>query len=117
MVDLGVCIEGIRRAIVYGRGILEYKAHPRKTGRDYGRISTEGFLKAMKVIAKSCPLSEHDRKSLLREYESYKKSPWESVALYALSDQDIFRIVNLALDSLKDFVGYEPEEYDKFALE
>lgn len=34
MVDLGVCIEGIRRALVHGRNMIRYKRHPRKTGRD-----------------------------------------------------------------------------------
>ena len=117
MVDLGVCIEGIRRAIVYGRGILEYREHPRKVNKSYARISTEGFVEALKAIADNCPLPDYKRKELLDEYRKLKTYNWESIADWVLTQSEITRLPDDALSFLRDYVGYIPEKYEEYIPE
>lgn len=112
--DLGVCIEGIRRAIVYGKGILEYKKHPRKVRRDYARISTEGFLEAMKAIAENCLLPEYKKESLLEKYRRLKESPWQTIAEFGLTEAEITSVPDEALMFLRDYVGFDYEKYEKY---
>ena len=114
MVDLGVCVEAIRRAVVYGKGILEYREHPRKVRKDYARISTEGFLEAMRAIAENCPLPEYKRKHLLEEYRRLKTYSWESVAKYHLTESEIESVPSDALIKLRDYLGYSPEKYEEY---
>jgi len=114
MVDLGVCVEGIRRAVVYGKGILEYKEHPRKVRKDYARISTEGFLEAMKAIAENCPLPEYKREDLLEKYRRLKESPWQTIAEYGLTEAEITNLPSEALLYLRDHVGFDHEKYEKY---
>lgn len=114
MVNLGVCIEGIRRAIVYGKGILKYKEHPRKVDKVYARISTEGFLEAIRAIAENCPLPEYKRESLLEKYRNLKESPWQTVAEYGLTETEITSIPDEALRFLRDYIGFDREKYEKY---
>jgi|GEM_PF-5818649 len=122
MVDLGVCMEALRRAFVYGMDILEYREHPRVFARRIGgkeraRIATEGFLEAIRAIAENCPLEEHTRRKLLGTYRSAKESPWETVARYVLSEYSIKSAINDALEDLRKYFGFEPEKYEKYIPE
>lgn len=112
--DLGICIEGIRRAIVYGRDLLKYRQHPRKIGKSTGRIATEGFVEALRAIAENCPLPEYKREDYLEKYRRLKESPWETIAQFGLSEGEIWSIIDTALDSLKLEVGYEAEKYERY---
>jgi len=114
MVDLAVCVEGIRRALVYGIGIEEYRERPRKVGSDYARISTEGFVEAVRAIAENCPLPEWKKEDLLERYRRWKNSPWQTIAKYALTPAEISHIPDEALEYLRDYLGYNPEEYEKY---
>lgn len=114
MVDLGVCLEAIRRAVVYGRDIINFKRHPRKTGKDIGRISTEGFVEAIRAMAENCPISEDRKEYLLQRYRDLKTSPWETVAEYALSESEIISIPVNTLQEVVESLGFEPEKYEKY---
>lgn len=112
--DLALCVEAIRRAIVYGRGVKDYQKHPRKVDPAYARISVEGFEEAVKAIADNCPLPEDEKDKLLGKYRSWKESPWTTVAKFALSPSEIDIIPDTALEFLRDYFRYNEEAYRKY---
>jgi len=113
-INLGVCLEGIRRAIVYGERLLEYKRHPRKVGKGIGRTSAEGYLKALKAIADNCPISETLRETLIEKYENYKDSPWESFVEFGIFPDEVFRYPVNALWDMEKYYGFRQEDYEKY---
>jgi len=113
MVDLGVCVEGIRRAIVYAQDILEFREHPRKADTSRARIATEGFIEAIRAIAENCPLPEYKKKDFLMRYRTYKARNWREVPRL-LSEAEIFGIPEEALSSLEDYLGFKHEKYEKY---
>lgn len=114
MVDLGVCIEAIRRAIVYGKGIIEYRRHPRKTDKSYARISTEGFVEAIRAIAENCPMDGWRKNYLLDRYRNLKESPWQTIAEYGLTEAEILNIPAESLIDVRTYLGYSDEKYEKY---
>jgi len=92
----------------------QYREHPRKVRKSYARISTEGFVEAIKAIAENCPLPNSKKKELLDEYRRLKTYDWESIADWVLTQSEITRLPDDALSFLRDYVGYNPEEYEKY---
>ena len=119
MVDLGVCLEAVRRALVYGRDMLEYRKHPKLFKSKVGgigraRIATEGFIEALRAIVENCPLDDYEKGRLQRMYENLKETNWETVARYSLSDDEVYSVISNALESLRDYFGFSPVKYEKY---
>jgi len=114
VMNLGVCIEGIRRALVYGRDMLEYKEHPRSIRKERTKIATEGFLEAIRAIAENCPLPKYRKEDLLEKYERLKESPWQTVAEYGFTEAEVYSTISDVLIYLRDYLGFSHEDYEEY---
>lgn len=111
MVDLGVCIEAIRRAFVYGNDIIKYRQHPRSISVTTAHIATKRFLKALKTIAENCPVDDYFKDSLLEMYRRGEESPWKTTAKYLLYEYIIHSYIEKSLRQLAEYFGFDYEKY------
>lgn len=102
MSTLSSCIRAIRDAISAARFLTYYRYKRRsRESRVIGRTSVETFLDSMKKIIEYCPLTESVKARMQEEYVRLKKSPWKTVADYALPDDEMWHIIDEALLELE----------------
>lgn len=80
MVDLGVCIGAVRKAVKSAETILNYQFSPHLVDPFDVEKATEDYVDALKEIAEYCPVSEHRKKWLLTTHKNLKELSWENIA-------------------------------------
>jgi len=114
MVDLDVCIEAIRRAIVYGWDIANFRRKYPKDQDLFVRTTVECFTESLRAIAENCPIPDYKKESLLDKYRKLKDTTWQTAFRYMLNE-DIIRVtIDDTLAYLRDYLGYKPTKYDKY---
>ncbi|MHC1611424.1 MAG: hypothetical protein ACXQTW_07535 [Candidatus Methanospirareceae archaeon] len=112
--DLGICIEGIRRALVYLDGIEKYLERPKKAGKVWGRVSTRGLIRALKAIADHYPASPRVKERLYDIVKKAEESPWETAARYVVYPSVVKSLISDVLSDLARSLGFDPEKYEPY---
>lgn len=107
-----VCLEALRRMIIYNRGLLEY-LNNRRQRQDMGRVSVKGIIEAIRALIENCPMDQEDKeywKNWIREAEM---SPWQTVAEFMMGYNFLNKISMFFL-MLEKQLGFKPEDYEKY---
>jgi len=112
--DLAICLEAIRRGLVYAEDLEEWREHPRKVGSERGKISVEGLKNALKAIAEHCPIPPYDKERFEEWVARAEESPWQTVATYGMDPRYVKNSLLDVIRKLAEKYGFRPGMYEPY---